>query len=149
MYDLIIKNGRVVDPLNHIDGVMDVAIENGKIAEVASEITSQSKEVLDASGKIVMPGIIDMHTHMRDPRTIIIIKFYTVMDRPQMSVDIPAHDPPGIKFPVFNRLPRKKIILIGQGPPDIFEMAEPVHSVFQIKYILHFVLFDPDRHRHR
>lgn len=65
MYDLIIKNGRVVDPLNHIDAVMDVAIENGKIAEVASEITSQSKEVLDASGKIVMPGIIDMHTHMR------------------------------------------------------------------------------------
>ena len=65
MYDLIIKNGHVVDPINHIDAVMDVAIENGQIAEVAKEINAQASEVLDASGKIVMPGIIDMHTHMR------------------------------------------------------------------------------------
>lgn len=65
MYDLIIREGRVIDPLNHIDEVMDVAVENGRIAEVAPSITNASKSELNAKGKIVMPGIIDMHTHMR------------------------------------------------------------------------------------
>ena len=65
MYDLIIREGRVIDPLNQIDEVMDVAVENGCIAEVAPSITNASKSELNAKEKIVMPGIIDMHTHMR------------------------------------------------------------------------------------
>ena len=65
MFDLIIRKGRLVDPLNNVDGIFDLALQDGKIAEIAEEITLPAKNTIEASGKIVMPGIIDMHTHMR------------------------------------------------------------------------------------
>ena len=65
MFDLLIKAGRVVDPRNGINAIMDIAIENGSIAEIAPEISSDAKETLNAENKVVIPGIIDMHTHMR------------------------------------------------------------------------------------
>ncbi len=66
MFDLLIKGGRLVDPKNGVDGIFDVALEDGKVIEIGKELSVDSaKEVLDATGKIVMPGIIDMHTHMR------------------------------------------------------------------------------------
>ena len=65
MFDLIIRNGHVVDPINHFDGLADVAIEDGHVAAVKSGLEASAKEELDASGKYVIPGIIDMHTHMR------------------------------------------------------------------------------------
>ncbi len=64
-YDLLIKNGHVVDPKNKIDAMMDVAIAEGKISKVAKDIPStQSKKVVDATGLLVTPGFIDMHTHV-------------------------------------------------------------------------------------
>ncbi|MFP4105242.1 MAG: dihydroorotase [Phycisphaerae bacterium] len=66
MYDLLIKNGRVIDPANGIDKVCDVAIADGKIAEVGS-IADGAAETIDASGKIVSPGLIDVHVHCREP----------------------------------------------------------------------------------
>ena len=65
MFDLIIRNGHVVDPGNHFDGEADVAIEDGHIADVKPGLEASAKEEMDASGKYVIPGIIDMHTHMR------------------------------------------------------------------------------------
>lgn len=65
MTDLIIRGGRVVDPVNGVDRVADVGIEAGRVTEVAEEITGPAKTELDARGKVVIPGIIDMHTHMR------------------------------------------------------------------------------------
>ena len=65
MFDLIIRNGHVVDPVNHFDGLADVAIEDGHIADVKPGLEASAKEEMDASGKYVIPGIIDMHTHMR------------------------------------------------------------------------------------
>lgn len=65
MFDLVIRNGHVIDPLNGINGQFDIAIEGGQIAEVAPEIQGATKQILDATGKIVVPGIIDMHSHMR------------------------------------------------------------------------------------
>lgn len=64
MFDLLLKDGRVVDPLNKRDGVMDVAIENGRIVEVASSIQGQARAVEDCSGLLVLPGIIDAHMHL-------------------------------------------------------------------------------------
>jgi dihydroorotase len=61
--DLLIKNGHVIDPKNGVDGVADIAIEKGRIAAVGSDIQANA-ETVDASGRIVMPGIIDMHTHI-------------------------------------------------------------------------------------
>lgn len=62
-YDLVIKNGHVIDPKNGIDGVMDVAVLDGKIARVASSIDAGAEIVVDATGKFVTPGILDIHTH--------------------------------------------------------------------------------------
>ena len=64
-YDLLIKNGHVIDPKNHINAKKDVAVANGKIAKVADDIpASQSKKIIDATGLYVTPGLIDMHTHV-------------------------------------------------------------------------------------
>jgi dihydroorotase len=61
----VIKNGRVVDPKNKIDGVMDVLIEDGKIVKVGKNLSGD--KVIDAKDKIVTPGLIDMHVHLREP----------------------------------------------------------------------------------
>ena len=65
MLDLIIRNGRLVDPVNGRDGRFDIAVEDGRVVEVSEEVTGPAREEIDAAGRIVMPGIVDMHTHMR------------------------------------------------------------------------------------
>src|SRR5437763_5090985 len=63
-YDLLIKGGRVMDPSRKFDQVCDVAIRGGKIAAVQPNIAAATAaETLDATGKIVVPGLIDIHTH--------------------------------------------------------------------------------------
>lgn len=65
--ELLIKNGFVYDPLNGINGeVKDIAVQNGKIVE-PSKLTTSAK-VIDARGKVVMPGGIDIHTHVAGPK---------------------------------------------------------------------------------
>ena len=72
-FELLIKNGRVIDPANNVDKKCDVLIVDGRIAEVAENIqkskfeTPSSREVIDATGKIVSPGLIDIHVHFREP----------------------------------------------------------------------------------
>ena len=64
-YDLLIKNGHVIDAKNKLDQPMDVAVHEGKIAEVAASIPSEkAKKVIDATGLYVVPGLIDMHVHV-------------------------------------------------------------------------------------
>ena len=63
--DLLLKGGRLLDPKNSIDSKMDVAVKDGKIYRIAAEIPSSSaKKVLDVSGMIVSPGLINIHTHV-------------------------------------------------------------------------------------
>ena len=64
MYQLIIKNGRVLDPANSFDGVADVAVENGRIVGVGSFDGAATLQTVDASGCIVTPGLIDHHCHL-------------------------------------------------------------------------------------
>ena len=65
---LLIRNGRIVDPLAKTDEILDILIENGKIIKKSKNIRKKSDtEVLDASNLIVSPGFIDMHVHFREP----------------------------------------------------------------------------------
>lgn len=68
MEKILIKNGRVVDPANYIDGKKDILIEDGKIKKVADFIVEdEDTNVIDADEKVVMPGFIDLHVHLREP----------------------------------------------------------------------------------
>lgn len=73
---MIIKNGRVIDPKSGFDGIADIIIKDGKIkkilkkaeaSEVQEALPETGEEVIDASGLIVAPGLIDVHVHFRDP----------------------------------------------------------------------------------
>src|SRR5918994_5230392 len=65
MYDLVIADGRVIDPAQGLDGRYDVAFEGGKIAEVAPGIDpARAAEIISAEGAVVLPGLIDLHPHV-------------------------------------------------------------------------------------
>lgn len=64
---ILIKNGRVIDPANNLDDVCDILIENGRISKVAKDIKAKADNTIEAKSKIVMPGIVDMHVHLREP----------------------------------------------------------------------------------
>ena len=63
----LIKNGRVIDPANSIDKVSDILVSDGKIIEVSENISSDVDETIEAKGYWVVPGLIDLHVHLRDP----------------------------------------------------------------------------------
>jgi len=65
---LLVKNGRVIDPANGVDGAQDVLIAGEKVERVGKNLQAPAgAEVLDARGKIVCPGFIDIHVHLREP----------------------------------------------------------------------------------
>ena len=66
---ILIKGGKIIDPKNSVEGIYDLLIEDGKIKEIGDNIATDSLdiEIIDASGKLVFPGLIDMHVHLREP----------------------------------------------------------------------------------
>ena len=80
-YDLLIKGGQVVDPANKINSVMDVAVQDGKIARVSPDIPADTaKKIADAKGRYVTPGLIDIHAH--------IYPLFPSVNMPASSVDV-------------------------------------------------------------
>jgi len=64
---ILIKNGRVVDPANHLDGIFDILIEDSWIKKIAENIPIEPDKLIDAKDKIILPGLVDMHVHLREP----------------------------------------------------------------------------------
>lgn len=70
MNELVIINGRIIDPINGIDGEHTVVVHNGKIAAIEKgekQKNQSGAKVIDAKGMIISPGFVDIHTHLRDP----------------------------------------------------------------------------------
>lgn len=63
-FDLLLRNARVIDPSQAIDGVQDVALKDGKVAAIGPSLSGDAKDVTDLTGLIVTPGLIDLHTHV-------------------------------------------------------------------------------------
>ena len=66
MPGIIIRNGRIIDPSQSLDKVTSLLIEDGKIAAIGSEVNATVKEI-DATGKIIAPGLVDAHVQLREP----------------------------------------------------------------------------------
>jgi dihydroorotase len=91
-YDLVIHGGRVIDPAQRIDRTMDVAIRGGKIAALGPKISvSPARETIDASGQLVVPGLIDIHLHARDaelpPSAIMALGVTSMLDGGSRGAD--------------------------------------------------------------
>ena len=67
MVRLLILNGRVLDPSQDLDGALDCLVEDGRIAQIGVDIAADGAEILDAEGAWIAPGLIDIHTHLREP----------------------------------------------------------------------------------
>lgn len=88
-YDMLIKNGHVIDPKNQLDEVMDIAIKDQKIARVAKNMAAgDAKKTIDAQGMIVSPGLIDIHGH----------HFYGTVPHRYLSNSFSALPPDGFTF---------------------------------------------------
>ncbi|MFA6281296.1 MAG: dihydroorotase [Candidatus Omnitrophota bacterium] len=64
---LLIKNGHVISPENNLDAALDVLIDGSKISKIGKNLKDNVDTTIDALGKIIMPGVVDMHVHLREP----------------------------------------------------------------------------------
>lgn len=64
---LLIKNGRVIDPQSGFDQIADILVDGQKIVKIAQSISAEDAHVIDASGLVVAPGLVDIHVHFREP----------------------------------------------------------------------------------
>jgi dihydroorotase len=130
-YDLVIKGGRVLDPSQKLDRTMDVAVRDGKIAALQANIpSSEATEVLDAKGRLVTPGLIDIHAHPRPgelpPEKCLAAGVTTVVDGGSRGAT-------GIQdmIDVANKAPNRVRVLINvsklgnvtEGPGELTDLA--------------------------
>ena len=101
-YDLLLKGGTLVDPLQSIHGLMDVAISDGRVADVRDSIAPElAWQVLDVAGRVVTPGLIDLHTHLYQKVTNLGVDVDAVCLPAGVTTSVDAGSAGSITFPGF------------------------------------------------
>lgn len=101
--DLILRNGRVIDPASNLDAICDIGFAGGRVAAVAPEITGPASSERDVSGKIVIPGMIDLHTHVYWGGTSIGVDAEPIARRSGTTTFIDAGTAGPANFPGFRK----------------------------------------------
>jgi len=65
--DILIKNGYLIDPKGKKEGKFDILVSKGKVEKISKKINKKVKNIIDAKGKVIFPGLIDIHCHLREP----------------------------------------------------------------------------------
>ena len=102
-YDLLIQGGTVIDPGAGLEAKLDVAIADGAIAAVAPDIAGAAAEVVDATGRLVTPGLIDMHSHIYHGATFWGVDPDPIAARTGVTTWVDAGTSGGFGFPGFRR----------------------------------------------
>ena len=64
---ILIKHGRIIDPKTQFDAVSDILIEDNKIIKIGENLSAEDATIIDATDKVIAPGLIDVHVHFREP----------------------------------------------------------------------------------
>ncbi len=131
MLDLILRGGRVIDPLLGIDTILDVGFSGGRVAGLAPSIQTPARDVQDVSGFIVSPGLIDMHTHVYWGATSISVDAATIARRSGTTTMVDAGSAGAANFHGFRsfiveRAPLNIIAFLNISFPGIFAYSAPV-----------------------
>lgn len=102
-YDLILKNGKVIDPHQGIHGQMDIAVRDGRIAMLRERITGDAEQVIDVKDKLVLPGLIDLHTHIYWGGTSIAIQPEPITSQSGVCTWVDAGSAGAGNFPGFEK----------------------------------------------
>jgi dihydroorotase len=131
MFDLILRGGHLVDPLQSIDGKRDIAFAEGKVARINETISEPAADVRDIAGSFVSPGLIDLHTHVYWGGTSIGVDAVTVAQRGGATtlVDAGSAGPGnflGFRYHVIEPSPVRILAYLNISFPGIFAFSAPV-----------------------
>ena len=130
-FDLVLAGGRVLDPANGIDRITDIAFSGGRVAAVGEGLGSQAEEVRQVEGRIVVPGLIDLHTHVYWGGTSLGVDAVALARKSGVStfVDTGSAGPgnfAGFKAHVIDRLPVRVIPYLNISFAGIYGFSENV-----------------------
>src|SRR5258708_19809855 len=131
MLDLILKGGRIIDPATGRDEIADIGFGDGKVAAVGSDLPLRGSEIIDARGLIVVPGLIDLHTHVYWGGTSLGIDAAELAPRSGTTTFVDAGSAGPGNFPGFRRhviepSPLRILPFLNVSFPGIFAFAATV-----------------------
>ena len=129
--DLILRGGRVIDPVLGLDATRDVGFANGVVAAVESRIAEKANEEHDVAGAIVTPGMIDLHTHVYWGGTSIGVEAEPIARRSGTTTFVDAGTAGPANFPGFRRH------VIERSPVRILASSSETHPPRAMKPVLH------------